>query len=241
MTALDALKSEPVVGVLNNTASSSIVLVCEHASAAIPESFEGLGLPADQLKSHVVWDPGAFAVASFMADMLDAKLVYGAVSRLVYDCNRPPDAPDAMPERSEVLEIPGNLDLSPEAKEARVRTYYHPFRDCVALQMNSTTEPVLVTIHSFTPVYHGVARDVEIGILHDVDDRLAELMFDHAPAHGSYNVQLNSPYGIEHGVTHTLKEHGVKQGHPNVMLEIRNDLIGTEPVLRRDISASLMP
>jgi len=187
MTALDALKSEPVVGVLNNTASSSIVLVCEHASAAIPESFEGLGLPADQLKSHVVWDPGAFAVASFMADMLDAKLVYGAVSRLVYDCNRPPDAPDAMPERS-----------------------------------------VLVTIHSFTPVYHGVARDVEIGILHDVDDRLAELMFDHAPAHGSYNVQLNSPYGIEHGVTHTLKEHGVKQGHPNVMLEIRNDLIGTE-------------
>jgi predicted N-formylglutamate amidohydrolase len=70
-------------------------------------------------------------------------------------------------------------------------------------------------------------RDVEIGVLHDTDSRLADAMLDCAQAQTQNNVQRNEPYGPEHGVTHTLKEHAITQGHPNVMLEIRNDLIAT--------------
>jgi predicted N-formylglutamate amidohydrolase len=84
-----------------------------------------------------------------------------------------------------------------------------------------------VTVHSFTPIYHGQLRSVEIGILHDSDARLADALLQTAVVHTDANVQRNEPYGPEDGVTHTLKEHAVKDGYFNVMLEIRNDLIET--------------
>lgn len=219
---------QSVVDVRNAQASSSIVILCEHASAHIPSEFKDLGLPASALQSHVVWDPGALAVAERLADALDAILVASKVSRLVYDCNRPPDAPDAMPARSEIVDVPGNATLSPAQKAERVARYYNPFRAAVADVMASKPAPVLVTIHSFTPIYHGSPRDVEIGILHDTDTRLAEAMLDLAPSHTGHVVRRNEPYAPRDGVTHSLKEHALPGGHLNVMIELRNDLLGDD-------------
>ena len=87
---------------------------------------------------------------------------------------------------------------------------------------------MIVTVHSFTPIYHGKPRAVEIGILHDSDTRLADAMLAVAADHTDLKVERNEPYGPQDGVTHTLKEHGLVHGHPHVMLEIRNDLITTE-------------
>ena len=81
-------------------------------------------------------------------------------------------------------------------------------------------------MHSFTPVYFGKPRAVEIGILHDADARLADAML--AAAGPAYRTLRNEPYGPEDGVTHTLKEHGLSNGVPNVMIEVRNDLIQDE-------------
>ena len=91
--------------VKNTNGSSSIVIVCEHASSDIPASFNSLGVSQEARKSHAAWDPGALAVAIRLSEQLDAALIAGAVSRLVYDCNRPPDAPDAMPSKSEIFDI----------------------------------------------------------------------------------------------------------------------------------------
>lgn len=212
----------------NGDASSSIVLVCEHASAYIPDVFENLGLDAGHLTSHAVWDPGAYAVAVGLAERLDAALVSSGVSRLVYDCNRPPEAKDAMPERSEVVDVPGNLGLSEAERQMRVDAYYRPFQAALRGQIAKTNDPVVVTIHSFTPTYHGEMRAVEIGILHDTDPRLADAMLQIAPDHSQAITQRNAPYGPEDGVTHTLKEHALTYGHLNVMIEIRNDLIATK-------------
>jgi predicted N-formylglutamate amidohydrolase len=154
-------------------------------------------------------------------------LIAGAVSRLVYDCNRPPDALDAMPARSEVIDVPGNVGLSQIDRDARVEKYYDPFRATVSCAMAGVAHPILVTVHSFTPIYHGKQRNVEIGVLHDSDTRLADAMLATANAHTAARVDRNQPYGPEHGVTHTLKEHALSAGHLNVMLEIRNDLLGT--------------
>ncbi|SMX43757.1 N-formylglutamate amidohydrolase [Actibacterium lipolyticum] len=216
------------VQTVNPNGTSSVVLVCEHATHEIPASFQNLGLSEETRLSHAAWDPGAMAVARGLSSMLDAALVASTVSRLVYDCNRPPSAADAMPARSEVIDIPGNVGLSLQERTARAQTFYEPFRGAVANRMNLTQSPVLVTIHSFTPVYHGQLRDVEIGVLHDADSRLADAMLQTTPSHAGYNVRRNLPYGPEHGVTHTLKEHALGAGHLNVMLEIRNDLIQTE-------------
>lgn len=219
------MERDAVAEVLNASGASKIVLACEHASCFIPASLNGLGLTGDALTSHAAWDPGAKAVAQHMAARLDAPLVASCVSRLVYDCNRPPGAAGAMPARSEIYDIPGNAGLTDQARKDREDVYYTPFRSALAETIARRRHAVLVTIHSFTPVYQGVARDVEIGILHDADTRLADAMLAAVPPDGPYLVQRNQPYGPADGVTHTLKEHALPRGLLNVMIEIRNDLI----------------
>ena len=212
---------------INATGSSSVVLVCEHASHYIPATFNGLGLSKADRTSHAAWDPGAFAVAERVAHHLDANLIAARVSRLVYDCNRPPSAADAMPARSEIIDVPGNLNLSQSDRAVRVDAYYRPFCDALQRAISRIANPIIVTIHSFTPTYHGKTRSVEIGVLHDSDARLANAMLQVAATHTSAKVARNEPYGPDDGVTHTLKEHAIKAGHLNVMLEVRNDLIAT--------------
>ena len=211
--------------VFNPNGQSRVVLVCEHASCFIPQAFDKLGLDDAALQSHIAWDPGALAVARRLAEHLDAKLVASNVSRLVYDCNRPPSAHDAMPARSEAIDVPGNAALTQMQRQNRTAQYYDPFRTCLRDVIAATRDPVIVTIHSFTPVYLGKSRAVEIGILHDTDARLANVMAQTAGSHTPANVAINVPYGPQDGVTHTLKEHAIPGRHLNVMLEIRNDLI----------------
>jgi len=231
----DYTKSEALpVQVSNPNGKSPVILVCEHASNHIPDEFENLGLDADARDSHVAWDPGALAVARSLSSSLDAVLVAGRVSRLVFDCNRAPDATDAMPAHSEVFEIPGNAGLSRREKSRRVARYYDPFREVLDDVVSGHDLPaVLVTVHSFTPVYLGKPRAVELGILHDSDSRIADQMLRVASSHTDLNVLRNQPYGPGDGVTHTLKVHGIGNGLPNVMLEIRNDLIGAQDQQRR--------
>lgn len=226
---MDRTAQDTPVQVFNADATSPVILVCEHASSIIPPAFDGLGLDPDARQSHVAWDPGAMAVARAMSERLDAVLVAGAVSRLVYDLNRAPDADDAMPERSEIYNIPGNRNLSEAQRADRVAAYYAPFKERLARAVAATANPILVTVHSFTPVYNGTRRAVEIGVLHDADARLADAMLQSARSHTSADVRRNEPYGPADGVTHTLAEHGLPGGHLNVMLEVRNDLIWTAP------------
>lgn len=219
------------VAVENVSAGGAVVLVCEHASRLLPEAAGTLGLSSDALSSHIAWDPGALELSRLLSAKLDALLVYQRFSRLIYDCNRPPESPAAMPEKSEIYEIPGNRDLSVAERYARTAAIYVPFHDRISAELarrSGEGRPnVVVTVHSFTPVYFGTPREVEIGILHDSDSRLADGMLDAAKA-GSYNVGRNEPYGPEDGVTHTLREHGLANGLPNVMIEVRNDLIRDE-------------
>ncbi len=222
------LNGTPAAVLHNATGKAPVLLVCEHAANRIPAALDNLGLDEATRLSHVAWDPGALAVAQEISRILDARLVASTVSRLVYDCNRPPEAPGAMPERSEVFDIPGNRNLGGAEKSARVAAVYTPFRTLLADTVaSSSTPPVLVTIHSFTPVYMGKPRDVDIGILHDSDTRLADAMLAIAPQHTNLKTCRNDPYGPDDGVTHTLKLHALPNGLMNVMIEVRNDLIAT--------------
>jgi len=214
------------VEVLNSTAVGPVLLVCEHASNHFPPQFEGLGLSKGAQAGHISWDPGAMAVALYMSRLLDAKLVAGTVSRLIYDCNRPPEAAGAMAVESEIFTIPGNAGLTTSQRQERVDQVYRPFTDSLAKAiLQSTMPPVLVTIHSFTKNYMGNDRAVEVGILHDTDTRLADVMLSLAPSQTEMRVMRNEPYGPKDGVTHTLQKHGISNGLMNVMIEVRNDLI----------------
>ncbi|NKL06675.1 N-formylglutamate amidohydrolase [Rhizobium leguminosarum] len=220
------------VGIERIHGRSPVLLICEHASNALPVVYGDLGLPSEALSSHIAWDPGALAVARILSEVLDATLVYQRFSRLIYDCNRPPSSPGAMPETSEIYAIPGNKDLSPEERLARTDALYVPFHDAIRGLIRDRRargqDSVIVTMHSFTPVYHGRERAVELGILHDEDSRLADLMLRAAAEAPLYRTERNEPYGPEDGVTHTLILHGLSNGLRNVMIEVRNDLIADD-------------
>ena len=227
--ATDDPSAHEVVGVTNPSVASNFLIVCEHASKFIPAEFGNLGLDDAVLDSHVAWDPGALAVAGAMSSLLDAPLVAQRVSRLLYDCNRPPEASSAVPAVSEVTRIPGNTGLSAADRQARASRFYAPFRDtlaaCIDRRIKTGRAPAIITVHSFTPVFKGVRRETELGILHDADSRLADALIRAAGDGSALAIRRNEPYGPADGVTHTLVEHGVSRGLLNVMIEIRNDLI----------------
>ena len=153
--------------IVNAGGAGSILLVCEHASNDIPARYDLLGIDPEVAVSHVAWDPGAYEISRGLSQRLDAPLVASRVSRLVYDCNRPPDSPDAMPEKSEIFEIPGNAGLTEANRSAsgpRTSTIPSGIRPVGGHLHAFGVEPrLLVTIHSFTPVYHGAQREVHLG------------------------------------------------------------------------------
>lgn len=219
----------PAFAVSRADGVSDIVLVCEHAANRVPAVLGTLGLDEAALESHIAWDIGAAGVSERLSEMLDAALVMQRFSRLAYDCNRPPEAPDAYPEKSEIFAVPGNRSLSMHDKALRAQALYHPFHGAIADLMDERASAgrslVLVTVHSFTPIYFGKPRDGALGILHDDDPQLADALLDAASAAGLEGVRRNYPYGPQDGVTHTLRKHGLTRQIANVMLEIRNDLI----------------
>lgn len=231
MSSLGNPQFGPAADVVNPDGHGDVVLVCEHASNAIPASLKGLGLDDRARKSHVAWDPGALGVARHLSRALDAPLIAGRLSRLVYDCNRAPESPSAMPMRSEQGDIPGNAGLDAAARATRVAAVYRPFCAAVSQVLDSRAargvRTALVTVHSFTPVFHGQRRDVEIGILHDSDSRLADAMLSRAAILPDRDIRRNAPYGPKDDVTHSLRLHGVARGLSNVMIEIRNDLLAS--------------
>ncbi len=242
---LDQSSAGPITGGVvahtNLDGSGRFVLVCEHASHHIPARFDGLGLTPEAKTSHIAWDPGALAVAEHLSVMLDSPLISQKISRLVYDCNRPPESPSAIPPVSEIYTVPGNQDLSAEERRQRVDEVYLPFKAALSGLLDRRSNgsgdlPVLVTMHSFTPIYNHHPRAVEVGILHDLDSRLADAIMAGKPE--GFNTQRNCPYGPKDGVTHTLVEHALPRDLPNVMIEVRNDLIAT-PAQQAEMAAWL--
>lgn len=243
MTAQEIQTSWPAV-VENADAAGNLLLVCEHASNRMPAPWGDLGLTADQRQAHIAWDPGALGLARGLARRLDATLIHAPVSRLIYDCNRAPDMAGAMPRRSEVHDIPGNAAISPAERLARTDAVYLPWaaglHGVIARRIALGRRPVIVTIHSFTPLWHGQPRAVEFGVIHDADPALALAIL--AAAHGLTGLrsELNAPYSAADDVTHTLRLHATPYGLPNAMLEIRNDLIAG-PEAEETMAAALAP
>lgn len=229
MSLSDSNALTAAVEISNPEGSGAALILCEHASNHFPAQFGNLGMQAADRDSHAAWDPGARAIALHLSQMLDAPMVASRVSRLVYDCNRPPDAASAMPEKSELIEIPGNRNLTDEQRQKRVNEVYRPFcaavRDVIKARQDAGLQTVLITVHSFTSIYFGEQRSVEIGILHDDDTSMADAMLANAPFLSHRRVERNQPYGPQDGVTHSLQLHGMANGLANVMLEVRNDLL----------------
>ncbi|HEX4508229.1 MAG TPA: N-formylglutamate amidohydrolase [Alphaproteobacteria bacterium] len=217
------------LGVPNNL---PFLLVCDHAGRLIPRRLGTLGVSDGERQRHIAWDIGAAEVTRQIAARLGAFAVLQSYSRLVIDCNRDPRVPTSIATISEDTPIPGNETLSQAEREQRIAEIYRPYHDRIAAELDrrqaAGIPTLLVAIHSFTPVYRGVARPWHCGMLYNRDPRLADAMMALLRAEGGLVVGDNQPYAVSDESDYTIPVHAEKRGLPYGEIEIRQDLIADE-------------
>lgn len=228
--ALLSLDDPPPVLIENAEGRGPGVVVCDHGGRAVPARLHGLGLDSAHFDRHIAWDIGALALARHLARRFDMPLVSAAYSRLVVDVNRGEDDPTLIPEISDDVVIPANRNLPPEHAAARLREIFAPYHAAVAAALESrrglgVAAPVLLSAHSFTPVMRGFQRPWEIGVLWDGDPRVAVPLLEALRSRGDVTVGDNQPYSGRGTLGGTVETHALPRGLPNVLLEVRQDLI----------------
>jgi predicted N-formylglutamate amidohydrolase len=211
--------------------NAGVLLICDHASNALPPEYGSLGLGAAAFQRHIAWDIGAPGVVRKLAPLLGAPAVLSCFSRLLIDPNRGADDPTLVMRLSDGAIIPGNARIDEAEIENRRAKYWRPYRDAVAAEIESMlasgNAPAIVSIHSFTPVWKGVSRPWHVALLWDVDQRLARPLIDGLGAERDLVVGDNEPYdGALQG--DTMYDLGTMRGLPHVLVEIRQDLIADD-------------
>jgi predicted N-formylglutamate amidohydrolase len=219
----------PPVHEVNAAGPSPFLLTCDHYGRLIPQQLGDLGLPAAELTRHIAWDIGIAGVAEALSGHLNAHLIAQRYSRLVIDCNRPPAAPSSIPRISESTMIPGNEGIAAEAAAARRQAVFDPYHrrinEVIERRLRDNVPTVLVSLHSFTPVYKDIARPWHIGALYHRDTRLPPLLLKFLRAEPNLVVGDNEPYAVSDETDYTIPVHGEARGLMNTGIEIRQDLI----------------
>lgn len=226
----------PPFTVLNPDGRAPAVLLCDHASSAIPAALGDLGLDGAARSRHIAWDIGAAEVTRCLTESLDAPAIMSGYSRLVVDCNRSVDDPTAMRQISDGILIPANRGLDATARALREESCYWPYHRAVTRVIDEVAgrgiTPAIISIHSCTPVFKDFERPWHIGVLSSHDRRMADLLIAELRRDSTLCIGDNEPYsGLDpHG--YTIETHALPQGRPNVLLEIRQDLIDTQRGVR---------
>jgi predicted N-formylglutamate amidohydrolase len=222
----------PPVLEFNAAGASPFLLTCDHYGRLIPRALGDLGVAGSELVRHIAWDVGIAGVAELLSKEMNAHLIAQRYSRLVIDCNRPPGVASSIPMISEATTVPGNEGLAPEAAEMRRREIFDPYHrridEIIDAREHRGQPTVLVALHSFTPVYAGIARPWHIGTLYHRDRTLPPLLLQHLRAEGDLVVGDNEPYAVSDTTDYTIPVHGEMRGLLNTGIEIRQDLIGDQ-------------
>jgi predicted N-formylglutamate amidohydrolase len=217
----------PAVEIFNESGTCPLLLVCDHASKVVPVKLKNLGLNKAQLESHIAYDIGAAEVTRLLAKRINAKAVISGYSRLVIDVNRQPEDPQSILERSDKTIIPGNQELTNNAKSSRIFSLFDPYHKAISHNLNHLgkygTQPALFSIHSFSPEFGDKPRPWDIGVLWNRDPRIAKPLMRKLSRLG-LNVGDNLPYsGLK--LAYTLNLHGKAAGLANCVIEINQDQI----------------
>lgn len=212
--------------------SHSLVILGDHAMNRLPAEYGDLGLPAEAFKRHIAYDIGVEDVTRKLSAELGVPAVLGCFSRLLIDPNRGEDDPTLIMKLSDGMVIPANHPLTAEERELRLNRYHRPYHDAVSTVVAETWRksgkpPLVISLHSFTHAWKGIARPWHAGVLWDTDSRAVIPLIDALRTDTSLIVGDNEPYdGALRG--DTMHRHCSMTGLAHALLEIRQDLISNE-------------
>jgi predicted N-formylglutamate amidohydrolase len=221
---------------LNPNSITPVLLVCDHASNRFPKSLGTMGLDYIDRVSHITFDIGSRATTESLAIQLNATAILCQYSRLIVDCNRNLSDNSAFLDTSDGINIPGNQNLNDNEKEIRESEIYWPYHNAIDCQISRLKKhdanPLIISIHSFTPIFNGNNREWEIGVLWDKDPATAKIFISKLKDAG-FLVGDNKPYSGKDPEDFTLDYHAEKIGLPHVGIEIRQDLINHDDGVER--------
>ena len=227
-TPADDPAAEAAFEILPGDVAAGLILLCDHASSHVPDDYGSLGLPPSEFERHIAYDIGAEALTRALAERFGIPAVLSHFSRLLIDPNRGLDDPTLIMRLSDGAVIPRNARIDAAERENRIARFYRPYDDAVnrtiEAGMASGRIPMILSIHSFTPLWKGKRRPWHAGILWDADPRLAQPLIAGLAEDPAIVVGDNEPY---HGALKgdTLYRHATRRGLAHALVEIRQDLI----------------
>jgi predicted N-formylglutamate amidohydrolase len=209
-----------------------LVLVADHARNAVPEEYGDLGLPAAEFQRHIAYDLGVAEVTRRLAALIRAPAVMASYSRLLIDPNRGEDDPTLIRQLYDGTVVPANYPIAAAERKRRLDNFYRPYHDAVGAMIASVhaatgASPLIISVHSFTPILQGHVRPWHVGVLWDLDDRAPRPLIDMLAEDETLVVGDNEPYdGALRG--DTMYKHAIVNGFAHALIEIRQDLIADE-------------
>lgn len=219
------------VETIDGAFESGLLILCDHASNAVPPDLRDLGLPETEFRRHIAYDIGAAAVTRSLARRLGAPAILTRFSRLIIDPNRGRDDPTLVMRLSDGAVVPGNARVDEAEIQSRIERFYNPYDEAISAAIHRALTaghpPAIVTVHSFTPIWRGWPRPWHVGMLWDADERFAKPLLEGLRGEEGLVVGDNEPYdGALAG--DTVDRHATVRGLANALIEIRQDLIAAD-------------
>lgn len=209
----------------------SVLITCEHATQRMPEGWDWPDEDRRLVDTHWAYDLGARDLALALAARLEVGAVLSRFSRLIIDPNRPEDSPTLFRTHAEGAPVHLNTThLTPREAERRIEELLRPYHTVVDARVGFSGAHTLLSMHSFTPVYEGERRALEVGVLHDLDEGLAERLAARL-AEAGIRVAVNEPYSGKEGLMYSVDRHARAHDRASVELEVRQDL-AVDPAFR---------
>ena len=208
-----------------------ILIIADHASNYIPKENNKLGLTNAFLNEHIAFDVGIKELSLDLSNRFKCKVIQGKYSRLLIDLNRDLDDPTVIPEIVDRKIIPGNIGLSKSEIRFRVKEIYDKYHREIDQTIKKEKVNIILSIHSFNPIFKNKKRLLEFGILSNEDKNLSSKIIYQLRLQ-KLNVGDNKPYR-GNLIGDSMYRHGLKNKLPHALIEVRNDLLSNPTKIKR--------
>ena len=210
---------------------NQILIIADHASNYLPKENNKLGLTNAFLNQHIAFDIGIKELSLDLSNRLKCKVIQGKYSRLLIDLNRDLDDPTVVPEIVDRKIIPGNIGLSKSELRLRIKKIYNIYHHEIDQTIKNKKVKVILSLHSFNPIFKNKRRRLEFGILSNEDKNLSSIIINQLKLQ-KLNVGDNKPYN-GNLIGDSMYRHGLKNKLPHALIEVRNDLLSNPTKIKR--------
>lgn len=221
---MESIANQPY-GVINPQSFGSFLFTAEHASPTIPVTVQKTDVPF--LTTHWAYDIGVLPLMKIMCTRHKSQGIYTQYSRLWIDANRAPDQDGLIKTHIEETPLSFNQSLTEQHRQERFLDVHEKYHGAISSSIvKHAHTPLLVSLHSFTPIWNDHIRTMDIGVLFDRDEELAHVCTKLLRNEGFF-VEENQPYSGKNGLIYSAHRHGTQHEIPYIELEFNQSILCT--------------